>query len=238
MALGALLASLPATGAQLLNEPFTYADGNLTAVSGGLWVAHSAGGVRPIQVTSGKAIVVQGGGSGEDDGRGFAARAATAATYACLEVTVPSQAAVADDRYFFHFFTTAGFNFRARLFVGPPTAGGNFRFKIDNDAAPPDTPYPVDSFFDITYRIVVKYDAATNSATLWVDPLNEASTSVTSSGGIGGVDAIDRVALRQDSAGNTTQVVDNLVVGEAFGDCGGVTPTRESTWGRMKALYR
>lgn len=238
LALGALLASMPAMGAQLLNETFSYANGNLTAVSGAAWTAHSGGGARPIQVLGGEAIVVQGGGSGEDDGTGFAARSATATTFACFDVRVPAQPAVSDDRYFFHFMTTGLFNFRARVFVGPASAGGDFVFKIDNDAAPPDATYPVESFFDVTYRIVVRYNAATNAATLWVNPVSEASTSVTSSGGTAGVDAIDRVALRQDSSGNSTQVVDNLVIGEAFSDCTGVTPTRDSTWGRLKSLYR
>jgi len=238
LALTALLVSLPAMGAQLMNEPFSYQDGDLTAVSGGVWAPHSGAGVRPIQVLSGKVTLVQGGGSGEDDSRGFAARGVTDATYACMEVMVPAQPPVADDRYFFHFFTAGGFNFRARTFVGPPAAGGDFRFLIDNDAAPPDAPYPVDSFFDVVYKIVVKYDAATNSATLWVNPATEASTSVTSSGGTGGVDALDVVGLRQDSSGNSSQVIDNLIVGTFFGDCEGATPNRESTWGRVKTLYR
>lgn len=238
LALGLMLASLPAMGAQLLNEPFSYADGDLTAVSGGAWTPHSGGGARPMQVLGGEVFVIQGGGSGEDLGRNFAARAATDVTYACFDVKVPAQPPVSDDRYFFHFYTLNLFNFRARTFVGPPAAGGDFRFLIDNDASTPDAPYPVDSFFDVVYRIVVKYDAATNSATLWVNPASEASTSVTSSGGTGGVDVLDRVALRQDTNGNSTQVVDNLIVGETFADCSGATPAIETTWGRMKTLYR
>lgn len=238
LALGTLLASMPAMGAQLLNETFSYPDGDLTAVSGGTWTAHNGGGARPIKVLAGEITLGQGGGSGEDDGRGFAARTPTDVTYACFDVKVPAQPAVSDDRYFFHFMTTGLFNFRARVFVGPAAAGGDFVFKIDNDAAPPDATYPVESFFDVTYHIVVRYDASTNAATLWVNPVTEASTSVTSSGGVGGVDALDRAAVRQDSSGNSTQVFDNLVVGEGFGDCDGVTPTRSSTWGRMKSLYR
>ena len=41
----------------ILDEPFTYADGALTNVSGGKWSIHS--GTTPINVVSQKAVISQ-----------------------------------------------------------------------------------------------------------------------------------------------------------------------------------
>lgn len=238
----ALLAAMPAFGAQLLNEPFSYPDGDLTTVSGGVWVAHSGAGNKPIQVTSGTIRLEQSGGSGEDVHTAFAQQPVNSKTYACFNLIVegPGFPAISSN-YFAHFRTDGNFNFRARTFVTPATAGGDFTVGIDTDDSSVDAVWGTDLSYLTPYRIVISYDDATNTAELWVDPVSEASAKIVSSDGAVnvGVDALDRFSFRQDSVGETWQIIDDLTVGQAFADvCDGATPTSTSSWGRLKTLYR
>jgi hypothetical protein len=123
--------------------------------------------------------------------------------------------------YFFHLSSsgTDTTNFRDRIFDNAQNAAtGLFRFGIANTATAPVKQYPRDLMTNATYAVVTRYNAATGDSTLWVNPVNEQSTSVTASDApqsstIGGV------GLRQPGdyyIGDLT--IGPIKVGTAFSD--------------------
>lgn len=234
MALALLAFAAPAMSASFWSETFTYANGGLVAVSGGNWATHSGTGTD-VQVTGGVANLDM--LNAPDDNRTFPAQSATAKTYACMQVTVPTQAAAIVATYFAHFKDTGTLNFAGRLAVMPPAGSSGFRFGIGATTTT-FVPWGTDLNFGQTYTVAIMYDAAAGSAKLWVDPLTEASTSVSSLGGTTGF-LLSAFAFRQSTNGNFKAMVDNIQVGDAFLSlCPSPTPTNSSTWGRMKTLYR
>ena len=256
LGLAAILAA-PASAVSFWSETFSYSNGNLAvspSVSGGNWTNHSTGTSAPtdIQVVSGTA---KGDMSQQpDDNRTFTARGTGDSTYACMVVRIPSPSTTpVVNNYFAHFKDTGTINFLGRVFVLPVTgAPGNFTFGVSvssvNTTVPP-VSWGTALNFDQDYVVVVQYNAAAGRAKLWVDPINEGSTSITSNTSSSTITpiAISAFALRQSSSGSPasgssswTFVVDNLGVGTSFDDActGGPTPARSESWGRLKVLYR
>jgi len=104
--------------------------------------------------------------------------------------------------------------------------------------------------YDKSYFIVIKYDPALNTSTLWVNPSSEASPNITQTLA-GSVFSVSTFALREafniptmpagtpSGTGTWKFSVDNLGVGTTFSDaCAQVTPTQGSTWGRLKTIYK
>ena len=190
--------SVPASAAILLNETFPYANGDLTTVSGGAWVTHSGMSGADVQVSSGQAVgdMLQ----SLDDNRPFAARSATAKTYARFLVTIPAIVGTPRTNYFVHFKDSGTFNFTSRLFVAP--SGPGFTFAIGTSGTPGAT-WPSQLAYDTQYTIVTSYDAATGVAEMWVNPANESSPKVTTPAGTTGFE-IEAIALRQSNTGTGT----------------------------------
>jgi hypothetical protein len=236
LALGLIAAAVvPAGASSLLSETFTYANGNITTTSGGNWTAHSGAGSVPVQVTGGQAVLVQGAGSREDVNRTFAAQGTTGKTYACFQVTVPNPGAAVVTSYFAHFKDSGTSNFAGRVFV--VASGSTFTFALASTSGTPVATWATALTFGVQYTVAVSYDAANGTAKLWVNPTSEGSTSITDATGATGTN-VSSFALRQ-TTGNTSQSVDNLQVGTTFDDtCPNPTPTRGSTWGQVKTLYR
>lgn len=92
-----------------------------------------------------------------------------------LGTTVPN--------YFMHFAATAGNSgvteFPARLGIKSVNAGANFRFSILNMSGGTYTDCPTDLTFGTTYLVVVKFDIAANTASLWVNPASLGGTEPT-----------------------------------------------------------
>jgi hypothetical protein len=194
-------------------------------------------------VSLGKVTVQQSSGSGEDVASPFAVRLATDKTYACFQLNVPTTAGFTGSAYFAHFKDTGTSLFRARTFVNAPTAGGNYTLALSNDgagAAP--VVWGSDLTFGVDYTVVISYDATTGGAELWVNPATEASTKISQGDGDGIGTPISMFALRQaaPATGAVNQVIDNLGVGTTFAAActSDPTPTRGSTWGQIKTLYR
>jgi PEP-CTERM motif len=211
-AFAALLFSVPAANAALFyNEEFDYSDGALTTVSGGLWTAHSGAGSTPVMVSSETISLVHGSGSREDVSRTTGSvMGAGDKWYAAFDVSVTGGS---DTTYFAHFIEGSTI-FESRVFVTAPAGGGNYAIGLSNTGTVTST-WASDFTFGDTHRIVVSYDYDTHVSNLWVDPVNEASTSITVNNGF--TDEIAGFAFRQ-SAGTSVQVIDNLAVATSFNE--------------------
>jgi hypothetical protein len=243
LAITALAAASPALAVNLLGEPFSYPDGGIVAVSGGNWANHSGTGTD-ITIVSGTA---QGDMlNAPDDNRTFAAQGVAAKTFACFKVTIPNPGAgTVSTNYFAHFKDTGTSNFMARVFVAPQ--GATFAFGITAGSSTTPTVWPTALNYGQSYYVVIDYDAAAGTSDLWVDPTVESDPKVSSSlpAGATGI-AVSAFALRESStqtpAGSLRWkfIVDDLGVGTTFSDAcySGPTPTKGSTWGRLKAIYR
>jgi hypothetical protein len=240
------IAATVAYAAVLLTEPFAYPDGNLFGQGG--WTDHSGLGNKPQQVIGGLAQYEQSPGSGEDLNTPFAVQDTAATTYACLELTIPRQGplGLADvgttEEYVVH-FREPPFNFMARCWIGPPEAGGDYRFGLTSTSGTRSNivDWAVDSFFDVTYKIAISYDAETGDAKLWVDPADQNDTSITQTGFSD--DQVQEFALRQtDPTGLGAAYyvqVDNIKVAQLFHEaCDTPVQVDQTTWGRVKGTYR
>jgi hypothetical protein len=218
----------------VLLENFNYADGQLSGaagVAGGAWINHS--GTIPLNVVGGQALIEQPdtAGSREDINRLFSVTydpatdnstklyAAFSVNFSALPVSVGS--------YFAHFKSSAANEFYAR--IGADTEGaapGMFRLSIANESWSPSATmeFPQDLALGVTYEVMVRLDLASDQGTLWVNPTDESSVSVTAADLIGyAAGSINAYALRQGTSTSGTDVgapgtikLDNLRAGTSF----------------------
>lgn len=208
-----------ASAANIFQDFFSYPDGAL--VGNALWKAHSGALAKPVQVAGGMVTVQQSAGSGEDINHAFTQQLGTAKTYAAFNLTVTGTIGTAND-YFFH-FRPAGSdsnNFVTRTYIGPPTAGGDYTLGVAAGSltTTPLAPWGSGMVLGQNYRVVVAYDGVTGTSTLWVDPTNEASTSVSSTSAPLAGRLLASVALRQASPTGAThsEQIDQLYVRSPF----------------------
>ncbi len=219
---GLLLITGPATAAVLVNETFNHPDGNLVGLTptpgpGGTWAAHSGAGTGPIQVSGGAAVVRQATGASEDVNTALGTPlGAGGKLYAGFDLTV--EATGAPTNVYFAMFMEGTSLFDGRIWITAPTANG-YRLAISNDNSITDNDGEVftnDLAFGTRYRIIHSYDYDGKSATLWVNPVNESSPSVTATDP-GFSDEVSAYAFRQ-AGGNSTQTIDNLIVATSFSE--------------------
>jgi uncharacterized repeat protein (TIGR01451 family) len=159
--------------APLLDENFDYGGtaGNLTAMSGGLWVAHSGAGTNPIQYAitslSMPSYVSSGIGgdatftiTGEDDNRTFASQSSGTLYYAAL-VNLSSAQNTGD--YFLH-FKNATTGFAARLFARNSSGALQFGIGTTSTATWGTTNFA----YNTTYLVVAKHDMSTGASVVYV----------------------------------------------------------------------
>ncbi len=229
------LASLDARTEVLLDEPFAYPDGRLTDVSGGLWTAHSGSGA--LHVVGGLARLEQADGTSgrEDVNRLLAfsfdpATDNTTALYAAFTVSFDALpyngGSSTAGSYFAHFKASSANQFYAR--VGASTEGaaeGAFRLAVANSdwSATSAVQFPADFQLGIAYDLVLRLDLATDQSTLWVNPYDEASLSVTATDPINYSGSINAFGLRQGTTGSSPNLgapgsvaVGNLRVATSF----------------------
>ncbi len=204
-------------GAILLFEPFNYPNGPLVSVSGGSWTTHS-GISGQMEVVSGRLDLRV--PETEDvntlvPGQPYAATSSTV-LYASFIVNFSTLPA-AGGQFFAHFKNATGSNFRARVFSltsGAPA--GQFRIGIANTATSPTATNLASLNLNADYRVYIRYGISNVTTTLWVDPVSEASPSVTATDGAG-AQIVTSFALRQDS-GIGTIALDDLRIGTTFAD--------------------
>jgi len=130
-------------------------------------------------------------------------------------LTVPAQTAAPGTVYFAH-FKDAGNFFGARVFMTAPAVAGNgYRLGISgNSTLIASETWGSDLAFDTTYRVVSSYTFDTGTSQIWINPVNEASPSVTATD-VAFSDAMEAYALRQ-STSNSMQLIDCLKVADNF----------------------
>jgi hypothetical protein len=252
LGLAASFAVTPASATNLVSESFSYPNGNL--VPNGGWANYS-GAVTDIQVASGRATGGAIGNPANDDHKLFAAQPVTAQTYACFQVIIPAVAGAPKPIYFLELKDAGAANLVSRVYV-LPLAGGGWTFGISHSSTSTTvgvTPWTAALSFDTPYVVAINYDPVAKSSTLWVNPVNQASPSVTDANPLIPALAVSGVGLRQSNAASALPAsppyagttdwnysVDDLGVGTTFDDaCNyGPTQTRSSTWGQVKTLYR
>ena len=230
----AVALSASVASAQLVNETFPYADGNL--VGNGGWQSHS--GVAPVVVAGGKAIVDNVAGSQDVNKPITATLGAGGTFYAALDVSmdaaapldIPTGGTTVVSTYFAHFKDTAattGSNFRGRIFATGIT-GSDYTYGLNATSSSPTAPaasWATGYAFGSTQRVVVSFSFDDGLAKLWVDPVNELSTSISHTGGA--LQSIAAFGLRQSSEGagaDAIETVDNLCIATNFADALNCTP--------------
>lgn len=220
LTLGAVsVLALTSQATLILNETFSYTDGSITANSGGVWTNHS-GAAGQVDVASGVVNLSQ--LEAEDISAGLSGGPYTTGNlYASFKINFSALPA-GSGGYFYHFRDTGTVNFRARTFATTSGAApGTFRIGITSGGNTP-TNIPVDLNLATEYKVVVRYDAATVAATLWISPTSEsAATSRADSTDTASAVSIYSACLRQStSSGNGMGVltIDDLLIGTAFTD--------------------
>ena len=211
--------------APLLDENFSYGatPGNLTAVSGGNWAAHSGGGTNPIQyatssltmpsyVSSGIAGSVTFTSSGEDDNRTFAEQTSGTMYYAAL---VNLSYATAAGDYFMH-FKNATTGFAARLFARD--SAGALQFGIGTSGTPV---WGLTNYaYNTTYLVVAKHDLGSGASDLFVlDTCSSTEPAPVASATGAPLTPIVGIAIRQGGATTAaTGIVDGIRVATNWAD--------------------
>lgn len=192
----------------LLNETFTYPNGNLTSNAG--WVAHSGSGSSAVQVSSGAIILAQGAGSREDVNYDLGQTMAAGDIWRFEFDVAVNGTANATNTYFAHFKDAGtGTLFNSRLFVAAPTSGGNFTFGIDeNSGTTPGAVFNQAFNFGTTYRVFAEYNFDLGVTELWVG--SKANGVITST--VADIAQPMRAMAFRQAGGNTSMVIDNLVV--------------------------
>lgn len=193
----------------LIDEPFTYANGALTTVSGGLWSAFSGAGTNPLQVVSGAVPI---GTTGEDDLRVTGSTLGSGESlFASIDVSVSGGNGTS---YFATFATVGGGSFTSRVFV-TSFSGSDFTFGLRTSAGSAPVTWGAGLTFNTIYKVAVAYEYDTGISRLWVNPTTEMSTSISDTGNTSS--NVGSFVLRQ-GGGNGVQTVDNLKVATTFGE--------------------
>jgi hypothetical protein len=213
------------TGATVIvQDNFSYANGPLAGQgTSPAWSAHSSAGTKTIQVVNGTVLLQQSAGAGEDlNKRWLTPLGAGARTYAGFTVKVKTGSIVGTgEEYFAHFrpAPTDTNTFVARCYAGP-AVGGDFALGISatSVSTTPVVHWPAALRFERTYRVVIAYDGATGTSSLWVDPASESSPSVSSTHASVALRPLESFACRQATPVGATmnEVVDNLIVADNF----------------------
>ena len=200
-----------------LSEPFAYPDGPITTPSVSPW-KHTSGTERQLNVQNGVLLLR------EDHSEDVAANLASgpfaadsrATLYAAFDLTVTALPS-GEGTYFAH-FRDSGSNFRGRVFIAPTDDSRLelFRLGISSGGKSSEEAnfVPKAFLFGVQYRVAVGYEVGTASSTLWVDPTDADSESVSNTDSAS-PRTITRFAFRQSRSsgdGMGELQIDNLVV--------------------------
>lgn len=192
------------------NEPFDYANGNLT--SNPEWSTHS-GTAGQIQVDS-QTIVIKDSQS-EDANRQIGTTITAGSIFGGFDfsVTAPSPASGSDFEYFASFGNGTS-DFTSRMDITAAGDTGDFRVGISGTSGEAQATWPTDLTYGTTYRAMIGYNRDNGISTLWIDPATEGSSSIVS---LADTNDVTGFYFREsNSSVNETIVVDNLIVASTF----------------------
>ncbi|HTI68428.1 MAG TPA: lamin tail domain-containing protein [Candidatus Limnocylindria bacterium] len=225
------LAGVPVTQGQILSERFSYSDGEINQVSGGRWGVQTAG--TPLNVSQGAAIINQGNTTAGNEwvsrslSRPFST-ASNSVAYVAFNATWSALPVTETGSYFLNLAATTNVGtYYGRVGASiDGAAEGKFRISVANAnwSQANTAEFPTDLSLNITYNVVARYDLNTGNTTLWIDPVNENSPSVTATDPPAGtqqdVTAINlRQGLSNASSGAPGIIrIDDLFVGANFNE--------------------
>jgi endonuclease/exonuclease/phosphatase family metal-dependent hydrolase len=214
-----LLSATLSGAALLLNDSFSYSDGPLVTVSGGVWMHHSGSVNGEVTVTSGRVFLNE--ANTEDvnallAGQPYAPSGTTNVFYASFTVkftSLPSSGGA----YFAHFKDSSS-GFRARIWaLTSGAATGKFRLGISSTSGSViSATSPVDLSLNTDYTIVTRLVNSSSISTLWINPASENDSSISTSESASAFTVVS-YALRENT-GEGALNMDNLRVGTSFAD--------------------
>lgn len=227
-------------GALAFSDTFNYSDGGIVTNSAGVWVQNT--GTANSMLASNQQLIVS--SSRTEDiaaslGSTYMTNGSTAALYVSFALKCTALPGTAG-AYFTHFTGPNTFGalsgHRARIWASTTNfAAGrlaystNFMLSILNstNAIAGNAQVPTELTTNKTYTIVVRYELATMTAKLWIDPTAETDPSTTGTDfpvdlydTANGVVNVTSYSFRQAS-GEGTMLIDNLKVGTQFNDVAG-----------------
>ncbi len=213
-----VLTILPAL---ILSDEFLYADGALITNAAPTWVHHGGTNFGEIQVVGGRIVLSV--PQTEDVSAllpygPFAANSGLM-LYASFRVNFSQRPGTSGD-YFAHFNATGA---RCRVFANTLNAAqGKYRLGLANGASDMSQQLATDLATNTNHLVVVRYNPATATSTLWVNPTNETSLG-TNATDVASASTISMFAFRQ-SASIGTFTIDDLRVGLSFAGVMGAGP--------------
>lgn len=204
-------------GQIFFTDSFDYPDGDLTVVSEGLWTIHS-GADGDIQVVDGSAVVTA-PGTNDDNRLTGAVMGNDDVWYYAIRFSVElGDGTSINNDYFAHFKDSTSINYNARLALDDPTdSKRDFSLSIWASSEG-DGQADWDGDFDFGEEIVavVEWNNGTGDATLWVNPVDINSISITDNELVDAMRAVEALALRQDSGNSSVVTIPVLSVGTDF----------------------
>ena len=207
--------------ALLLSDSFSYSNGPLVTVSGGVWVHHSPSGSNTgeVAVASGRVFLSE--ANTEDvnaslAGQPYASSGTTNVFYASFTVKFTSLPS-GGGTYFAHFKNSSA-TFRARIWaLAGGAAPGKFRLGISSTSGSViSATNPADLRLNTDYTIVTRLVNSNSVSTLWINPASESDAGVSTSESASAFTVIS-YAFRE-STGEGALNIDNLRVGTTFAD--------------------
>jgi len=206
-----------ASAAVLLHESFSYTNGPIVTASGSNWLSFS-GTTNQIVITNNRVALNL--ASGEDVEAVLTPPPATDTLYAGFTLrftTTPSSGGT-----YFALFKGDGAStaFRARVWVltNGVAGGGKYRLGLSSVANTINATNTTDLSTNVDYRVVICVTNVTGAATLWINPTNASSASISTTGEADTLTTTTKFALRQGSSGPGLLTLDDLVVGESFAE--------------------
>ncbi len=202
----------------LVDEGFDYdASGAIINVSAGYWQTHS-GTAGQIQVGSGVATLSD--ASSEDINAPLIGQPYSSTNKQVLYSSFTMNCTVlptATGNYFAHFKDNTSGGFYGRVFASTTNAApGTYRIGIGNQSANNTTAQIAqDLTLGVNYTVVTRLVMTNGFCTIWIDPTDESSPSMTDTTAAGAPSPIISYAFRE-SGGEGSRTIDNLKVGLNF----------------------
>ena len=218
------LGTLAVTGqaAVLFQDNFdSYSQGELPTNSGSVWAPHSGSlliavvpdpsgnSANALEVNQALTVDVHAFITNSS----FPSLAATSTVSAVYSsYTINLSTLPASSAYFSHFYANSS-TFAARVFT-TNNGDGTYSVGIANGSAGATPVLPTELSLSTTYTVVTRYVPSSGISTLWLNPVNEASSGITATDAPNVINVV-AYAFRQNT-GEGVIDVDNLIIGTSF----------------------